>query len=262
MGNLPVSAPGWVCPATAPSAPDAPGIGAGDNGGTSGPGSNDDANEPSGSDKADDKGSAKHSKKGHKAKDTAAVVPIDDGAASPTLASCGLLGPTTTPGLPGGVAYGLASGATADLSALEAKSGTQIHLTGYSFQDNQGGNNAKISCPKIHQEAGGTGTYTDPITVASGGKDGSSAGDGVKCGDRFYLPSVQRYVIVEDTGNTPSKDGSIHLDMWVADDPGSKCMNAMSGKVPAIANPPQGLPVLAGPIGDHGSCRLPGGGQS
>jgi hypothetical protein len=150
---------------------------------------------------------------------------------------------------------------TGDLSALEAKAGKQIHLTGYSFQDNQGGNNATISCPQIHKTAGGAGTYQDPITVASGGKDGSSSGDGVKCGDRFYLPSVQRYVIVEDTGNTPSNDGSIHLDMWVADDPGGKCMNSMTGTVPAIPKPPPGLPVMSGPIGKGGSCLLPGGGS-
>lgn len=78
-------------------------------------------------------------------------------------------------------------------------------MTGYSYQDNQGGNNAKISCPQVHQQAGGTGTYQDPITVASGGKSGGASADGVKRGDRFYIPAVQRYVIVEDTGNTPQQ---------------------------------------------------------
>jgi hypothetical protein len=260
VGDLPVSAPGSVCPAAVASAPEAPGIGAAGNGGTSRNGSSDGGDESIGSEKADDNDSTnkKHSTKGHKAKDTAAVVPIGDGAASPTLASCGLLGPTTPSGFTTDVARGLTSGANVDLSALEAKSGEQIELTGYSFQDNQGGNNAKISCPQIHQQAGGTGTYEDPITVASGGKSGSASADGIKCGDRFYLPSVQRYVIVEDTGNTPNKSQP-HLDMYVGDDPDKKCMNSISGTVTAIRHPPARLPVLAGPIGDHRSCRLPGG---
>jgi hypothetical protein len=147
------------------------------------------------------------------------------------------------------------------LSALEATSGEHIELSGYSFQDNQGGNNSTISCPQIHQQAGGTGTYQDPITVASGGHSGGTSADGIKCGDRFYLPSVQRYVIVEDTGNTPNKSMP-HLDMYVADDPHKTCMDKISGTVTAIPNPPPGLPVLAGPIGDHGSCLLPDARQS
>jgi hypothetical protein len=167
------------------------------------------------------------------------------------LASCGLLGQTTSSAASG------ARGAATDLSALESKSGEHIELTGYSFQDNQGGDNAKISCPQIHQQAGGTGTYEDPITVASGGKSGSASADGITCGDHFYLPSVQRYVIVEDTGNTPNKSMP-HLDMYVGDDPGKKCMNSISGTVTAIPRPPPGLPVLAGPIGNAGSCLLPG----
>lgn len=150
-------------------------------------------------------------------------------------------------------------GATSDLSTLEARSGEKIELTGYSFQDNQGGDNAKISCPIIHQEAGGTGTFQDPITVASGGSNGGASADGVKCGDRFYLPSVKRYVIVEDTGNTPNSSMP-HLDMYVANDPNKSCMDSISGTVTAIPHPPQGLPVLAGPIGGKGGCLLPGSG--
>jgi hypothetical protein len=235
-----------------------PGIGAGGNGGTSGGTS---GGNSTGSGRADsssgDKDSGKKRSKTHQIKDVAAAMPVNDATSSPTLTSCGLLGPATT----SGVTAGVSDSTTGDLSGLEAKSGEHIELTGYSFQDNQGGNNAKISCPQIHQEAGGTGTYEDPITVASGGKSGSSSGDGIKCGDRFYLPSVKRYVIVEDTGNTPNKSMP-HLDMWVADDPGSKCMNQMSGTVTAIPRPPPGLPVLAGPISDHGRCLLPGGRKS
>jgi hypothetical protein len=199
-------------------------------------------------------------------------MPIGGGDGSPTLASCGLLSASsdTASGVTSSAANSAANSATSGvssgvssggLSALKSKSGEHIELTGYSFQDNQGGNNAEISCPIIHKQAGGTGTYEDPITVASGGKSGSASADGITCGDRFYLPSVRRYVIVEDTGNTPNKSEP-HLDMYVADDPTKECMNKISGTVTAIPNPPQGLPVIAGPIGDHGSCLLPGTGSS
>jgi hypothetical protein len=174
-----------------------------------------------------------------------------DSAASlaPTLNACGLLSRASSIGR-GGIS----------LSALVANSGEKIELTGYSFQDNQGGNNAKISCPELHSKAGGIGTFADPITVASGGSNGhNNSADGIKCGDRFYLPSVERYVIVEDTGNT-ANDRMPHLDMYMGDDPSNKCMNKISKKgVVAIPHPPPGLPVLAGPVGDgEGKCRLPG----
>ena len=207
----------------------------------------------------------KSSKKKSKTSDSAAVLaPGGLGVVSGSVSSCGLLGgPQTSTGSGSGstgpAADGL-GGAAGDLSALEARAGKQIELTGYSFQDNQGGNNAKISCPQIHQQAGGTGTYADPVTVASGGSNGSSSADGIKCGDRFYIASVARYAIVEDTGNTPNKDMP-HLDMYVGDDPGSTCMSKITGTVTAIPNPPPGLPVMAGPIGKGGSCLIPGGGS-
>lgn len=138
----------------------------------------------------------------------------------------------------------------------------KIWLTGYSFQDNTPPGSATVSHPIVHQKAGGTGTYTDPITVAS---PGSSDNMAFKPGAKFYLPSVKRYVIVEDSGASPAPSGTDgHLDMWVDGQGGSKsssdaCMNRItSNSATAIADPPPNEPVMAGPITSNGTCHIPG----
>jgi LysM repeat protein len=135
-----------------------------------------------------------------------------------------------------------------------------IWLTGYSYQDNTPAGSAKVSHPILHKDAGGTGTYADPITVAVPGK-----GSGIwKAGSRFYLPTVKRYVIVEDTGASPAPSGQAgHLDMWIGGQGGTKsatdaCMDKITGtNVPAEYNPPPTLPVMSGPIWS-GGCHIPG----
>ena len=82
-------------------------------------------------------------------------------------------------------------------------------------------------------------------------------------GTRFYLPSVKRYVIVEDSGASGASGGvDTHLDMWIDGEQGSRsatdaCMDKITGDVAARLNPPAGLPVLAGPIFGK-SCNIPG----
>ncbi|WP_156935048.1 hypothetical protein [Pseudonocardia spinosispora] len=141
----------------------------------------------------------------------------------------------------------------------------KIWLTGYSFQDNTPPGSATVSHPIVHQKAGGTGTYADPITVAS---PGSSDNMAFKPGAKFYLPSVKRYVIVEDSGASPAPSGTDgHLDMWVDGQGGSKaasdaCMNRItSNSATAIADPPPNEPVMAGPITSNGTCHIPGAGS-
>lgn len=136
-------------------------------------------------------------------------------------------------------------------------------MTGYSWQDNTPPGSAIVSHPIVHQRAGGTGTYNDPITVAVPGTADNMA---IPAGTRFYLPSVERYVIVEDTGASPAPVGTdAHLDMWVGGEGGSKassdaCMNEItSTSALAIENPPPNLPVLPGPITQAGRCNIPTG---
>lgn len=135
-----------------------------------------------------------------------------------------------------------------------------IWLTGYSWQDNTPPGSSKVGEPVLHQVADGTGTFADPITVATPGHKGNQEW---KPGTKFYLPTVQRYVIVEDSGAADAPAGTdAHLDMWSAGQDGTKqdvnaCMASFTGKVPAQLNPPDGLPVMAGPIYAGHRCNIP-----
>jgi len=177
-------------------------------------------------------------------------------------ASSSALGDATTD------ATGTVSGAASKI-LHGAPTQTVLHTTGYSFQDNQGGNNATISCGVIHKTAGGTGTYTDPITVAVPGHAGQ--GTQIPCGTEIYMPDYQRYFIVEDTGATDYTDAK-HIDIYVGGegssaDASQKCMDPVTtsdgSPRKATINPQPGLPVEPGPItGPDGKCEVPSGGGS
>jgi hypothetical protein len=135
-----------------------------------------------------------------------------------------------------------------------------IWLTGYSWQDNTPPGSSTVGEPVLHQQAGGSGTFADPITVAVPGHQGDMDW---QPGTKFYLPSVQRYVIVEDSGaaKPPSGDDT-HLDMWIGGQDGTKdttddCEDQLTGNVPAQVNPPDNLPVMAGPIFGNQRCNIP-----
>jgi hypothetical protein len=159
--------------------------------------------------------------------------------------------------------------AVAAFDATDAKSpgGQEVrfaaYVTGYSFWDNTPPGSGDISHPVIHAKAGGKGTYADPITLAVGhsfatGKDVLD----YPRGTRFYIPTLRRYFIVEDTcGNGPTpQSGPCHtkyqgkpwLDIYVgkgdsfarADD----CMNAITDVQTVILNPADHYPVVAGEI--------------
>lgn len=141
----------------------------------------------------------------------------------------------------------------------------RIWLTGFSWQDNTPPGSAKVSKPVLHEQAGGQGTFEDPITVAVPGKGGGIW----KAGAKFYLPTVRRYVIVEDTGASAAPSGQDgHLDMWIGGRGGTRsatdaCMDKITGKnVLAELNPPPDRPVLKGPIYADGRCNIPDGNGS
>lgn len=135
-----------------------------------------------------------------------------------------------------------------------------IWLTGYSWQDNTPPGSSIVGEPVLHKQAGGEGTFADPITVAVPGHKGKMDWPP---GTKFYLPTVRRYVIVEDSGAAAPPDGAdTHLDMWIDGQDGTKattdaCENQFTGNVPAQTNPPDGLPVMAGPIFGGGKCNVP-----
>jgi len=94
------------------------------------------------------------------------------------------------------------------------------YLTGYTYWDNTPPGTAAISHPVIHTQAAGTGTFNDPITLAVGhsmasGNDVIDISPGIK----FYMVSLQKYFIVEDTcGDGPHpENGPCHTNV---DEPG------------------------------------------
>lgn len=176
---------------------------------------------------------------------TNTVTPTPTATATPT--------PTTTTATPS------PSGSVGEVRA-------QAYVTGYSYWDNTPAGSVDISDPVLHQKAGGSGTYVDPITVAVGhsiigGKDILD----FPAGTRFYVPNLRRYFIVEDTcgdGNTP-QNGPCHtgfptgaeywLDVWVGGGSVSKtqsdtCMNALTDVHTVIRNPAANYAVVAGEI--------------
>jgi hypothetical protein len=133
-------------------------------------------------------------------------------------------------------------------------------LTAYDHSDNQGGNNARICCGTWHKEAGGSGTFQDPITVAVPGSGSSME---TKAGTRIYVPALQVYLGVEDSGATPT--GKLRLDIWI-DGRGlssaSACMDRVTRTTPVIVNAAAGKPVgHVGPIADASGCHVLGGGN-
>jgi len=127
----------------------------------------------------------------------------------------------------------------------------------------------------LHDKAGGTGTYADPITVAVGhsmatGKDVLD----YPAGTRFYLPYVRRYFIVEDTcgdGSTPQnvpchnlataqKGATTWIDLYVGGGSGDNksavtaCAETITALHQLIINPASNYPVVVGPLFQSGQC--------
>jgi hypothetical protein len=138
------------------------------------------------------------------------------------------------------------------------------YITGYSYWDNTPAGTAEISNPVIHAKAGGTGTYTDPITLAVGHSiiNGKDILD-YPAGTKFYLPYLRKYVIVEDTcgdGNTPQNGpchtgykGNVWIDLYVDGQNLSRslsdaCMDKITDVHAVIKNPGPNYPVVAGAL--------------
>ena len=142
------------------------------------------------------------------------------------------------------------------------------YVTGYDIYDNTPPGSPVISNPVLHQVAGGTGTYQDPITVAVGHSiiNGQDILDWPQA-TRFYFPNLRRYFIVEDTcgdGPTP-QDEPCHdlstadpgaqtwLDVWVdgtrmSSSAASSCEDDITHNQLVIENPPSDYAVIPGSI--------------
>ncbi|HEV2361021.1 MAG TPA: hypothetical protein VGS21_04920, partial [Acidimicrobiales bacterium] len=156
--------------------------------------------------------------------------------------------------------------------ATERSSSLNMYVTLYGWDDNSPPG-CDIAYPDIHSCAGGSGTYSNPITYAT---DQSELAQGTIV---YYAP-LQRYFIMEDdctecdedwTGHGPDGGpGYRHIDLWAGGASGDNA-NALyacedkwtsNGQVPVIVNPPSNEPVSSGTIfnASNGSCWKPGSG--
>ncbi|WP_437590727.1 hypothetical protein [Sorangium sp. So ce1000] len=132
-----------------------------------------------------------------------------------------------------------------------ASAASTFEVTFYGWPDNDPPGNA-ISDPVIHQGAGGRGTSDDPITVAV--RRGR-----FQPGTRMYVPSLRKYLIVEDTC---ASCGSEQIDIWMEsdgrfDEQVIACEEAWTPEeaLEVEIDPPAGRPVSETPFFDKNSGR-------
>ena len=150
------------------------------------------------------------------------------------------------------------------LSSSSSPAPTQVKafMTLYGYVDNSPPG-TDIAHPCIHSQAGGTGTYSDPITFATDVKE-------LAWCEVIYVPYMKRYFIHEDECSQCDQNWrKLHLyrfDMWAGGDSGSlknpekaallACEDTWtrgnSIKDPnnpmVEVNPPDDLPVTSAPI--------------
>lgn len=132
--------------------------------------------------------------------------------------------------------------------------------TFYTYWDNDPVGTKRVSDPIVHNDAGGKGTYADPITAAVP-RDGANMI--FKPGTIFYLPDMQKYFVAEDwcTNCTTTTEGGVWVDFWNDDstvaEP-SQAVGDCSLKFPEymnmIVNPAPNLPVVEGSLFEGGKC--------
>ena len=120
------------------------------------------------------------------------------------------------------------------------------YVTWYGAKDNCPPGGA-IAFPTKHQEAGGVGTWNDPVTFA-----------GVRAreapGTRIYVAAHRKYFIMEDSceecEHQWKSKKKYHVDLWMGPSSASPgpgliaCENQLTVNALAVlTNPPQGLPV-------------------
>jgi hypothetical protein len=133
------------------------------------------------------------------------------------------------------------------------------YLTGYSYYDNYPKFSTTICCGVIHTQAGGTGSYADPITLAVGAVNGTPD---VPPGTRFYVPALRKYFMVEDicaACHAGHAGTDIWVDAWVdgrtsTETQANACMSSITGVHDIYRDPVSNLVVVPGVISANGSC--------
>ncbi|HTQ45828.1 MAG TPA: hypothetical protein VMI75_23900 [Polyangiaceae bacterium] len=148
----------------------------------------------------------------------------------------------------------------------EAGTMQTVEMTFYGWADNSPPGNA-IAYPKnggfptIHDAAGGTGTYADPITYATDKSE-------LPVGTIVYAPVIEKYLVMEDDCGQCDTDwsGSMkwHIDVWMNSN-GTESSSALvacedqwtQDTTTIEINPPPGRMVTTAPLFDPSTntCR-------
>jgi hypothetical protein len=132
-------------------------------------------------------------------------------------------------------------------------------VTLYGARDNDPPGSSAIAFPTVHRQAGGTGTFGDPITFAT-------SKDELAVGTKIYYAPLKRYFVMEDACESCEnewRDGRRpHIDLYAGGSTNAgivACENSLtpSGQVEVLVDPPAGLPVVSTPIYNGSRCFKP-----
>jgi hypothetical protein len=137
----------------------------------------------------------------------------------------------------------------------QASTSRTFYVTLYGWPDNSPPGGA-IAYPKsdgnptLHNTAGGTGTYSDPITYATDSSE-------LAVGTKVYYAYLKRYFIMEDDCAECDSDwqnsGKYHIDLWIGGQGGTTskvlaCEDALTRSGTVIVNPPSTEAVVTTPL--------------
>jgi hypothetical protein len=179
---------------------------------------------------------------------TTAITPTK-GTGAPTTTTK----PVTTPSKPSAPT----STSTSPVTTSPGSTTRSFYVTLYGWPDNSPPGGA-IAYPKsdgnptLHNTAGGTGTFADPVTYATDKAE-------LPVGTKVYYPFLKKYFVMEDdcaecdqdwTGHSPKP---YHIDLWVGGQGGTTnkvldCEDTLTQQGNVVVNPPSDEPVVTTPL--------------
>jgi 3D (Asp-Asp-Asp) domain-containing protein len=181
----------------------------------------------------------------------------DAGAPAAGGSETGTTSPADASDGPPALAVANSDGSDAPAAEPEAGVTYTMLVTFYGWEDNSPPGDAiayakSDGFPTVHDVAGGTGTYADPLTLATDVNE-------LAIGTRVYLPFCQKYALVEDDCVECDADWSTsmlrHVDVWMNSN-GTENASALmacedqwtQNAASVIVGPAAGLPVGATPL--------------
>jgi hypothetical protein len=151
------------------------------------------------------------------------------------------------------------------MTAAQASTTQTVYMTMFGWPDNSppGPDIAYPGSAPRHAQAGGLGTYDDPVTFASSPRE-------FRVGSRVYVPRLKKYFVMEDSCAACvtewRRSHRWHVDMWVGGEGGDvasvlACEDSLTADVTLVSSPARGLPVGTAPLFDSSSntCYQPSG---